>query len=453
MEQVILVVEDEPLIGMEIQEQLERSGFLVPLVAQSGEEAISSIRQIVPDLIMLDIRLAGSIDGIETASQIRARYDIPIIYLTAFSDQTTVIRAGNTEPDAYLVKPFNERELLANINITLLKQNKKRSCNSILTQYAAVIDTLNDPALIFDSEGTIFHLNLSAMRTLGIPNEQGFSGNTLHNLVGIYENNLRGIVSKSYSLLPSIVNNDKDIKFLRIEALLDSTGSIRAYTGLLEKKSHSFNTFKINTTVPGIQIQQNESDHYGFIDSFEVDNDIVALYRLNHSELDIDREMLQNIFLESFRECIRDTVEDAGCMTAPTLILSRLTERFVSGSRGLLDYQIIVLLINLKTREWFFSNLRESDCIIESAGGAFHVVEDRNISEYEKVVGKTSYGILELGTELSFRFSKQEHSNSKSVEVQKTASGTNYQNFTISMASENKGIQVLFNRPTNPWAG
>ena len=89
------VVEDE--IAMDIQDRLELLGYSVPAVASSGQEAIRKAGQIHPDLVLMDIVLEGDMDGVETAEQIKNRFDIPVVYLTAYADKRTLQRAKITE--------------------------------------------------------------------------------------------------------------------------------------------------------------------------------------------------------------------------------------------------------------------------------------------------------------------------------------------------------------------
>jgi len=112
----ILVVEDDAVEAMDIQKSLELLGYTVQESAYSGEEVLEKLLKFKPDLILMDIVLSGDIDGIETAEIIKKKYNIPIIYLTAHSEENTVERAKLTEPYAYLIKPFDSDELKRSID-------------------------------------------------------------------------------------------------------------------------------------------------------------------------------------------------------------------------------------------------------------------------------------------------------------------------------------------------
>lgn len=120
----ILVVEDEAIVAMGIKEKLEDLGYEVVDIVFKGEDAVEKAIKIEPDLILMDIVLKGNMDGIEAASEIRNRLNIPIIYLTAYSDEEMLKRARMTEPYGYILKPFNNSELKANIEMAIYKHKE-----------------------------------------------------------------------------------------------------------------------------------------------------------------------------------------------------------------------------------------------------------------------------------------------------------------------------------------
>jgi len=117
----IMVVEDEGIVALDIQSKLENKGYEVPAVVGTGEEALQKTEETRPDLVLMDIQLEGQMDGVEAADQIRERFDIPVVYLTAYSDDSTLQRAKISEPFAYLLKPFEEKKLHTTIEIVLYK--------------------------------------------------------------------------------------------------------------------------------------------------------------------------------------------------------------------------------------------------------------------------------------------------------------------------------------------
>jgi CheY-like chemotaxis protein len=115
----ILVVEDESVVTLDIQDHLVSLGYEVSATAASGEEAIRKAAQTNPDLVLMDIKLKGKMDGVEAAEQIQARFGVPVIYLSAFSDWTTMQRAKATHPFAYLLKPVEESHLSSILEMAL----------------------------------------------------------------------------------------------------------------------------------------------------------------------------------------------------------------------------------------------------------------------------------------------------------------------------------------------
>lgn len=117
----ILVVEDELLIAEDISFRLKSLGYIVTDKVISGSEALKSIEKNMPDLILMDIVLSGSLDGIQTHELIKQKYKIPLVFLTSFSDEKTFSRAKLTQPFGYIIKPFEERELQTVIEMALYK--------------------------------------------------------------------------------------------------------------------------------------------------------------------------------------------------------------------------------------------------------------------------------------------------------------------------------------------
>jgi len=117
----ILVVEDEAIVRMALKDKLESNsfGYEVPGETAFAEEAIELAAELSPDLVLMDIRLAGAIDGIEAAEQIRVRFDIPVVYLTAHADQATLERARKTGPYGYLIKPVEDKALHTAVEVAI----------------------------------------------------------------------------------------------------------------------------------------------------------------------------------------------------------------------------------------------------------------------------------------------------------------------------------------------
>jgi signal transduction histidine kinase len=122
----ILIVENEAIVATDLANKLQRLGYDIAGTVWRGEDAVGLARERRPDLILMDIRLAGAMDGIEAANQIRTECDLPVIYLTAHSDRATLSRAKVTEPFGYILKPFEERDIESHIEMALYKHQTER---------------------------------------------------------------------------------------------------------------------------------------------------------------------------------------------------------------------------------------------------------------------------------------------------------------------------------------
>jgi CheY-like chemotaxis protein len=122
----ILVVEDDAIIAMHLESTLERLGYVPLGPMASGEDALEQVAALQPDLVLMDIGLAGKLDGIATGARLREQFDLPVVYLTAHSDADTIARARATLPVGYLTKPFQETSLLTTVEIALQTQEVMR---------------------------------------------------------------------------------------------------------------------------------------------------------------------------------------------------------------------------------------------------------------------------------------------------------------------------------------
>ncbi len=121
----ILVVEDENIVAKDLQNRLRRLGYAVPELASSGEDAIRKASANRPDLVLMDIGLRGKIDGIEAAQQIYARLHIPVVFLTAYADDSTIRRAKVVKPFGYIGKPLEDQELYTILNNFFTRSTRK----------------------------------------------------------------------------------------------------------------------------------------------------------------------------------------------------------------------------------------------------------------------------------------------------------------------------------------
>ncbi len=155
----VLVVEDESVVSKDIQESLKGLGYSVCGTASAGEEAIRKVELLQPDLVLMDIVLRGDIDGVEAAETIRSRFRIPVIYLTAYSDEHTLNRAKVTEPSGYILKPFDERELHTTIEVAMYRHAMQKKLKESERWFATTLRSIGDAVIATNTEGNITFMN------------------------------------------------------------------------------------------------------------------------------------------------------------------------------------------------------------------------------------------------------------------------------------------------------
>lgn len=165
----ILVVEDEAIIAADLAETLASLGYDVVATVDTAEDAIVNAANLVPDLVLMDVRLDGAVDGIEAAATIKQRADIPVIFLTAHSDDETLTRAIGTAPLGYLVKPFRASELRCAIELALHKHDLDRRLQERELWLAAMIRSIGDAVVATDPDHRVTFLNPVAQTLTGWP--------------------------------------------------------------------------------------------------------------------------------------------------------------------------------------------------------------------------------------------------------------------------------------------
>lgn len=163
----ILVVEDETIVAKDIQQSLARLGYDVPATATSGEEAIRKTKEIQPDLVIMDIVLKGKMDGVETAQEITRRFDVPVIYLTAYADETTLERVKTTSPAGYMLKPFQPNELRTAIELALHRVQIDRHLKESLRWLATTVRCMGDAVMTTNRGGRLTYMSPAAETLTG----------------------------------------------------------------------------------------------------------------------------------------------------------------------------------------------------------------------------------------------------------------------------------------------
>ena len=163
----ILIVEDEIIIAKDIENTLLKDGFTVVGLASTGEKAIEEINKTNPDLVLMDIKLKGKMDGIETAEVIRNQFDLPLIYLTSYKDEKTLIRARITEPYGYIIKPFDPRELKILIDLSYYKHKTRQKLKEGKEWLSTTLKSIGEAVVAANSNGKIQYMNPTAEKLTG----------------------------------------------------------------------------------------------------------------------------------------------------------------------------------------------------------------------------------------------------------------------------------------------
>lgn len=242
----ILVVEDEGIIAKDLDYTLKGLGYTVPAIAFSGEDAIKKAAELRPDLVVIDIVLKGHMDGVQAAEEIRDRFDIPVIYLTAYSDDKTLERAKVTQPFGYIVKPFDERELYTNIEMVLFKHNMERKLRESKQWLSTTLRCIGDAVVATDVSGFVTFMNPVAETLTGCK-EEHVTGKPLREVFSIVnESTGRRVEDPAGKILrttvPERLGNDAILigKDGTSRPIDDSVASIRDDKGNISGVVHVF---------------------------------------------------------------------------------------------------------------------------------------------------------------------------------------------------------------------
>jgi PAS domain S-box-containing protein len=180
----VLIVEDNSLVAKDLQKSVSSFGYITLKPVASGEAVLEAVESGMPDLVLMDIKLKGAMDGIAAAEQIRSRFNVPVIYLTAFADDKTLKRAKITEPYGYIIKPFEEKELKAAIELAFYKVKIEQKLRESEERYRGIVEYqrelicrwLPNKKLTFVNEYYCRYFGKSSDELLGKTFVQGISG-------------------------------------------------------------------------------------------------------------------------------------------------------------------------------------------------------------------------------------------------------------------------------------
>lgn len=163
----LLIVEDEGLVGLDLQLRLERLGFQVVGLVDTAVDAVRATREQTPDLVLMDIRIHGEPDGVDAAREITTRFSTPVVFLTGNADEATMRRATDAEPYGYLVKPVDERELRATIETALRRFKAEATLRRLERWLTTALQSISEGVVVTDHGGRVCFMNRTAEHLTG----------------------------------------------------------------------------------------------------------------------------------------------------------------------------------------------------------------------------------------------------------------------------------------------
>ena len=288
----VLIVEDEVITALDIKKSLEKLGFEVLSIEDTGKNAIYKIEKLKPDLVLMDIVLKGEMDGIKTTEFIKNRFDVPVVYLTAYSDKKTFERAKLTEPYGFIVKPAGIYELKCNIENAFYKYKMEKK----LEKQADLLNLTHDAIIVHDMNDKITFWNHGAEERYGWCEEEVL-GEVTHDLLktefpdslkktckqflcnGYWEGELihtkrsgeKIIVSSRWALQKD--ENDNPIGFMEINSDITerkkAEESLREAHSKLELKVRE-RTAKLNILVEELKRSNEELKQFAYVTSHDL---------------------------------------------------------------------------------------------------------------------------------------------------------------------------------------
>ncbi len=178
----ILIAEDEPIIALDLKRTLQKLGYQVVALADTGDGAVCAAEAHKPDLILMDVMLKGEMTGIDAASSIKKTLEIPLIFLTAHADRETLQQAKLTEPYGYLIKPVTEGDLYTTIETAFHRSRLEQQVRESEKRYRALVETISHGIVEFDTNGSIIFTNSAMSRITGYAPEE-LSGQSVWEII------------------------------------------------------------------------------------------------------------------------------------------------------------------------------------------------------------------------------------------------------------------------------
>lgn len=282
----ILVVEDEVIVAKQIEKKLLRIGYGVAGKATTGPAAIKLATNEFPDLVLMDIKLEGKMDGIEAATRVRSELDIPVVYLTAHSDDKTLKRVMKTEPLGYLLKPFEENELRSTIEIALYKHKIDKQLRASEERYRTLFEGVPMPLYRTFPDGTIIDANPALVESLGFLDFE----------------TLKNANAKSF-----YVDLDERKRYLE---LLERDGVVHDFECQFMRKDGSIIWVNINARIvpaPDEKIRWIEGSMENITDRRSAEDDMkrrLMKFKLEEGNIYLTTELSPTLSVEAFKDLV-----------------------------------------------------------------------------------------------------------------------------------------------------
>jgi hypothetical protein len=262
----VLIVEDEGIVAIDLKKMLLELGFEVAGVAATAEQALETAERQPLDLVLMDIRIQGEVDGIETARRLRRGHDVPVLYLTAHRDPETLSRAKQTEPFGYLLKPFKKVDLSIALDFAMLRhklESQLREREHLLT---TTLGSIRDGVLTTDRVGQVTFLNPAAELLTGWPNAEGV-GHSLDEVLS-----LRDEAHAGATPVPILrVLDERAGHVLAGAVLVSRTGEQRPVSESAAPVADALHTFG------AVVVVRDETEHRALLRQVELNDRLTAL--------------------------------------------------------------------------------------------------------------------------------------------------------------------------------
>jgi PAS domain S-box-containing protein len=217
----VLIVEDEKIVALDLRAILSSVGFTVVGEAATGRNAVTAAKELLPDIILMDITLKGTMDGFDAARLISEHHDIPIVFLTAHSDEKTLERARHSEAFGYILKPFDERDVRTTVEMALYKHKTQKELKDQQRWLATTLRSIGDAVIATDKKGTVTFMNIIAEQLTGWTQEEAVGKKFSE--VFIVENETTG--KRLPNLVAKVLRDRTSLSLTNNTVLISRTGT------------------------------------------------------------------------------------------------------------------------------------------------------------------------------------------------------------------------------------